>query len=151
MRTRIVAVIGTSLLLLLTPAQAVEFDAATEAKRLEAGLARLCGVWDWTVHSHTMSHREAKTKIVLPNPEAAGTEGPSPTEIRIYGNAVYFRWDFPGGYQEDSLLLNDNRRLEGTFRTSTGAVGAIDGKRLSGCKPTASDGAGGSGAPESKP
>jgi len=151
MRTRIVAVIGTSLLLLLTPAQAVEFDAATEAKRLEAGLARLCGVWDWTVHSHTMSHREAKTKIVLPNPEAAGTEGPSPTEIRIYGNAVYFRWDFPGGYQEDSLLLNDNRRLEGTFRTSTGAVGAIDGKRLSGCKPTAPDGAGDSGVPESKP
>ncbi len=143
------AVIG--LALCATRAQALELDAATEAKRLEAGLARLCGVWDWTVHSHTMSHREAKSKIVLPNPAAAGMEGPSPTEIRIYGNAVYFRWDFPGGYQEDSMLLSDNRRLEGTFRTSTGAVGAVDGKRVSGCKPTASDGAGGSGAPESKP
>jgi len=151
MRIRNVAVIGAGLLLFMTPVQAVEFDAAAEAKRLEAGLARLCGVWDWTVHSHTMSHREAKTQIVLPSSEAAGVQGPSPSEIRIYGNAVYFRWDFPGGYQEDSMLLTDNRRLEGTFRTSAGAVGAIDGKRVSGCKPTASDGAGGSGAPESKP
>ncbi len=151
MRIRIVAVIGASLLLFLTPAQAVEFDAAAEAKRLEAGLARLCGVWDWTVHSHTRNHREAKSQIVLPSSEAAGVQGPSPSEIRIYGNAVYFRWDFPGGYQEDSMLLKDNRRLEGTFRTSTGAVGAVDGKRVSGCKPAGADGAGGSGVPESKP
>jgi len=151
MRVRIVAVIGASVLLFLPPAQALELDAAAEAKRLEAGLARLCGVWDWTVHSHTRNHREAKSQIVLPSSEAAGVQGPSPSEIRIYGNAVYFRWDFPGGYQEDSMLLTDNRRLEGTFRTSAGAVGAIDGKRVLGCKPAGSDGAGGSGAPESKP
>jgi len=151
MRVRIVAVIGASVLLFLPPAQALELDAAAEAKRLEAGFARLCGVWDWTVHSHTRNHREAKSQIVLPSSEAAGVQGPSPSEIRIYGNAVYFRWDFPGGYQEDSMLLTDNRRLEGTFRTSAGAVGAIDGKRVSGCKPAGSDGAGGSGAPESKP
>jgi hypothetical protein len=151
MRVRIVAVIGASVLLFLPPAQALELDAAAEAKRLEAGLTRLCGVWDWTVHSHSRNHREAKSQIVLPSPEAAGVQGPSPSEIRIYGNAVYFRWDFPGGYQEDSMLLTDNRRLEGTFRTSAGAVGAIDGKRVSGCKPAGSDGAGGSGAPESKP
>lgn len=151
MRVRIVAVIGASVLLFLPPAQALDLDAAAEAKRLEAGFARLCGVWDWTVHSHTRNHREAKSQIVLPSSEAAGVQGPSPSEIRIYGNAVYFRWDFPGGYQEDSMLLTDNRRLEGTFRTSAGAVGAIDGKRVSGCKPAGSDGAGGSGAPESKP
>jgi hypothetical protein len=151
MRVRIVAVIGASVLLFLPPAQALELDAAAEAKRLEAGFARLCGVWDWTVHSHTRNHREAKSQIVLPSSEAAGVQGPSPSEIRIYGNAVYFRWDFPGGYQEDSMLLTDNRRLEGTFRTSAGAVGAIDGKRVSGCKPAGSDGAGGSGASESKP
>jgi len=151
MRVRIVAVIGASVLLFLSPAPALELDAAAEAKRLEGGLARLCGVWDWTVHSHTRNHREAKSQIVLPSSEAAGVQGPSPSEIRIYGNAVYFRWDFPGGYQEDSMLLTDNRRLEGTFRTSAGAVGAIDGKRVSGCKPAGSDGAGGSGAPESKP
>jgi hypothetical protein len=151
MRVRIVAVIGASVLLFLPPAQALELDAAAEAKRLEAGFARLCGVWDWTVHSHTRNHREAKSQIVLPSSEAVGVQGPSPSEIRIYGNAVYFRWDFPGGYQEDSMLLTDNWRLEGTFRTSAGAVGAIDGKRVSGCKPAGSDGAGGSGAPESKP
>ncbi len=139
------AVVGLSLLAVLPSAQALELDAAVEAKRLEAGLARLCGMWDWTVHSHTRNHREAKSKIVLPSSGAAGLEGPSPSEIRIYGDAVYFRWDFPGGYQEDSMLLTEERRLEGTFRTSTGSVGAITGKRLSSCKSALS------GAPESKP
>lgn len=142
------AVVGLSLLAVLPSAQALELDAAVEAKRLEAGLARLCGMWDWTVHSHTRNHREARSKIVLPSSGAAGLEGPSPSEIRIYGDAVYFRWDFPGGYQEDSMLLTEERRLEGTFRTSTGSVGAITGKRVSACQPAAS---GGAGATESKP
>lgn len=140
------AVIGLSLCVIR--AEALELDAAVEAKRLEVGLARLCGVWDWTVHSHSANHRESKAKIVLPSAQVAGIEGPSPTEIRIYGDAVYFRWDFPGGYQEDSMLFIENRRLEGTFRTSTGAVGAINGKRLSACQPVAS---GGPARPEGKP
>ncbi len=141
-------IVAASFWLALTAADALELDAAVEAKRLEAGLARLCGVWDWTVHSHSANHRESKAKIVLPSAQAAGIEGPSPTEIRIYGDAVYFRWDFPGGYQEDSMLFIEGRRLEGTFRTSHGAVGAINGKRLSSCRPAASGGAAG---PESKP
>ncbi|HZC67916.1 MAG TPA: hypothetical protein VE201_04790 [Nitrospirales bacterium] len=124
----------------LHAAQALELDPVAEAKRLEAGYARLCGVWEWTVHSHTLSHREAKSQVVLPSPEAAGVQGPSPNEIRIYGDAVYLRWDFQGGYQEDSLLLNENRRLEGTFRTSYGAVGAITGKRVSSCQPAGAGG-----------
>ncbi len=131
---------AASVWLPLAGAHALDLDAAAEARKLEAGMARLCGVWDWTVHSHTMSHREAKSQIVLPSPETAGIQGPSPSEIRIYGDAVYLRWDFQGGYQEDSLLLRENRRLEGTFRTSTGSVGAITGKRLSTC-----------GKPENKP
>src|SRR2546422_10384016 len=118
-----------NVMLILPTAQALELDPVAEAKRLEAGLTRLCGVWEWTVHSHTLSHREGKSQIVLPSPEAAGVQGPSPNEIRIYGDAVYLRWDFKGGYQEDSLLLSDNRRLEGTFRPAYGAVGAITGKR----------------------
>jgi hypothetical protein len=125
--------------LFLCHVHAVELDADTEVKRLEAGLSRLCGIWDWTVHSHTRNHREAKSKIVLPSAESVGDTGPSPAEIRIYGDAVYFRWVFPRGYQEDSMLLTDNKRLEGTFRTSTGEVGAVHGKRLSSCptsKPT---------------
>lgn len=148
MRVRFVmaAVIGLSLCVIRV--EALELDAVAEAKRLEAGLARLCGVWDWTVHSHSANHRESKAKIVLPSSQAAGIEGPFPTEIRIYGDAVYFRWDFPGGYQEDSMLFIENRRLEGTFRTSTGAVGAINGKRQSSCQPVAS---GGPARPEGKP
>jgi hypothetical protein len=131
---RILTMAVAGLWLPLAAAQALELDAAVEAKRLEAGLARLCGVWEWTVHSHAMNHREGKSKIVLPSSQAAGVEGPSPNEIRIYGDAVYFRWDFPGGYQEDSLLLNDNRRLEGTFRATNGNVGAVTGKRIAGCQ-----------------
>ncbi len=140
MHARIALASGAGLLLMLSMAQAVELDPVAEAKWLEAGYARLCGVWEWTVHSHTLSHREGKSQIVLPSPEAAGVQGPSPAEIRIYGDAVYLRWDFQGGYQEDSLLLADNRRLEGTFRTSYGAVGAITGKRVSSCKPSGADG-----------
>jgi hypothetical protein len=145
---RILFIVAASLCLSLTAAQALELDAAAEAKRQEAGLARLCGLWDWTVHSHSRNHREAKSKIVLPSSQAAGIDGPSPTEIRIYGDAVYFRWDFPGGYQEDSMLLTEDRRLEGTFRTATGSVGAINGKKLSSCQSGASGGVGG---PEGKP
>lgn len=137
---RLVLALLINLMLVLPAAQALELDPVAEAKRLEAGYARLCGVWEWTVHSHTLSHREAKSQIVLPSPEAAGVQGPSPNEIRIYGDAVYLRWEFKGEYQEDSLLLTENRRLEGTFRTSYGAVGAITGKRLSTCKPSESGG-----------
>ena len=140
MRMQFLIAAAMGLVLCATHAQALELDPVAEAKRLEAGYARLCGVWEWTVHSHTLSHREGKSQIVLPSPEAAGVQGPSPAEIRIYGDAVYLRWDFQGGYQEDSLLLADNRRLEGTFRTSYGAVGAITGKRVSSCKPSGADG-----------
>ena len=136
MHTRLLMAATLASLLGFAPAEALELDPVAEAKRIETGLARLCGLWDWTVHSHTLHHREAKSKIVLPSAESVGVEGPSPAEIRIYGDAVYLRWSYPGGYQEDSLLLNDNKRLEGTFRTSTGAVGAVNGKRLSSCRQT---------------
>src|SRR5437867_5943703 len=111
MHARIALASGAGLLLMLSMAQAVELDPVAEAKRLEAGYARLCGVWEWTVHSHTLSHREGKSQIVLPSPEAAGVQGPSPAEIRIYGDAVYLRWDFQGGYQEHSLLRSEERRV----------------------------------------
>ena len=112
MRFVMAAIIGLALCVIR--AEALELNAAVEAGRLEAGMARLCGVWDWTVHSHSANHRESKAKIILPSSQAAGIEGPAPTEIRMYGDAVYFRWDFPGGYQEDSMLFIENRRLEGT-------------------------------------
>ena len=37
-----------NLMLVLPAAQALEVDPVVEAKRLEAGYARLCGVWEWT-------------------------------------------------------------------------------------------------------
>jgi len=144
MRMQLVIAAAMGLVLCATHAQALELDPVAEAKRLEAGYARLCGVWEWTVHSHTRGHREAKTKIVLPSPQMAGVDGPSPSEIRVYGDAVYFRWDYQGGYQEDSMLLSDDRRLDGTFRTSDGSRGAVDGKRLSKCQPAGTGGASGS-------
>lgn len=134
MRMRILAIALVSLWLPPVMGEALELDAAVEAQRQEAGFARLCGLWEWTVHSHSRNHREAKSRIVLPSSQAAGIDGPSPTEIRMYGDAVYFRWDVPGGYQEDSLLFIEDRRLEGIFRMSSGAVGAINGKRVSGCQ-----------------
>ena len=136
MQARILTAAAMSSVLLFSTAGALDVDPAMEAKRLEAGLARLCGVWEWTVHSHTLNHREAKSKIVLPSADTAGIAGPSPSEIRIYGDAVYFRWIYTGGYQEDSMLLTGNKRLEGTFRSSTGAVGSVNGKRLSSCEQT---------------
>src|SRR5213594_2525468 len=120
MHARIALTSGAGLLLMLSMAQALELDPVAEAKRLEAGYARLCGAWEWTVHSHTRGHREAKTKIVLPSPQMAGVDGPSPSEIRVYGDAVYFRWDYQGGYQEDSMLLSDDRRLREPFGLRTG-------------------------------
>src|SRR5439155_6760190 len=134
MQAGILTAAAMSSVLFFSTAEALDVDPAMEAKRLEAGLARLCGVWEWTVHSHTLSHREAKSKIVLPSADAAGIAGSSPSEIRVYGDAVYFRWIYTGGYQEDSMLLTGNKRLEGTFRTSTGGVGAVNGKRLSSCE-----------------
>jgi len=136
MQAGILTAAAMSSVLFISTAGALDVDPAMEAKRLEAGLARLCGVWEWTVHSHTLNHREAKSKIVLPSADTAGVAGPSPSEIRIYGDAVYFRWIYTGGYQEDSMLLTGNKRLEGTFRSSTGAVGAVNGKRLSSCEQT---------------
>jgi len=133
MTMRSLTIFLISLWLPSAPVLALAVDAATEAQRQQVSLARLCGLWDWTVHSHSRNHREAKSRIVLPSPQATGIDGPAPTDIKIYGDAVYFRWDFPGGYQEDSLLFIEDRRLEGTFRMSNGAVGAINGKKLSSC------------------
>src|SRR3989442_12785748 len=96
MHARIALASGAGLLLMLSMAQAVELDPVAEAKRLEAGYARLCGVWEWTVHSHTLSHREGKSQIVFPSPGSARVQGPAPREIRIYRGAAYLPWGFHG-------------------------------------------------------
>jgi len=96
--------------------------------------ARLCGTWQWTIHNHK-NHQEQKTAIVLlPPGTPASPDMPQPVRMVVLGDAVYLRWEYPRGYQEDSLLLaNEDRRLEGTFKNSAGDWGAITGKRIAPC------------------
>ena len=100
------------------------------------GRARLCGTWQWTVHNH-QNHQEHKMVMVFPPPDTLDTNqptGPRPAKIVVLGDAVFLRWEFQMGYQEDSLLfIKDGQRLEGSFTNSAGAWGSITGKRTGSC------------------
>lgn len=97
------------------------------------GLARLCGTWQWTVHNHK-NHQEHKMVLSFLPPDVPAPDGPRPTKIVVLGDVVYLRWEFQGGYQEDSLLFTGgSQRLEGTFTNSAGAWGSITGKRAAAC------------------
>ncbi len=97
------------------------------------GFARLCGTWQWTVHNHK-NHQEHKMVLSFFPPDVPSPDGPRPTRIVVLGDAVYLRWEFQGGYQEDSLLFTGgSQRLEGTFTNSAGAWGSITGKRAASC------------------
>ncbi len=98
------------------------------------GLARLCGTWLWIVHNHT-NHQDHKMTITFPSPNAPSPSGDMPSKIVVLGDGVYLRWEFQGGFQEDSLLFTGKQqRLEGTFRNSRGPWGSITGKRTAPCK-----------------
>lgn len=112
--------------------------ASDRAKTLQ-GLGRLCGSWLWTIHNH-QNHQDHKSQIVFPPPDAAAPAGSGPSKILIVGDAIYLRWEFRGGFQEDSLLFaGGGQRVEGTFVHSAGAWGSITGKRTAACG-KASDG-----------
>jgi hypothetical protein len=99
------------------------------------GFARLCGTWQWTVHNH-QNHQDHKMALSFPShgENAGGPADPRPAKVVVLGDAVYLRWEFPGGYQEDSLLFGgEGQRLEGTFVNSAGAWGSITGKRMTAC------------------
>lgn len=97
------------------------------------GLARLCGTWQWTVHNHK-NHQEHKMVLSFLPPDVPSQGGPRPAKIVVLGDTVYLRWEFQGGYQEDSLLFTGgSQRLEGTFTNSAGAWGSITGKRAAAC------------------
>ncbi|GKS58435.1 hypothetical protein YTPLAS18_19620 [Nitrospira sp.] len=106
-----------------------------ERVRTTAGLTRLCGTWQWTVHNH-QNHGDQKGMIVFAAPGEEQPKAASPKEIVALGDLIYLRWELPGGVvQEDSLLFAaEGRRLEGSFVNSAGAWGNITGKRLKGCK-----------------
>jgi hypothetical protein len=134
--------IGLALILTLAlmPVQAGADEAppsdSTGGDQTEAQKAalRLCGTWQWTIHNHK-NHLEQKTTLVLLPPGAvAPPEYPQPARMVVMGDAVYLRWEFPQGYQEDSMLLGkEDRRLEGTFKNTAGDWGAITGKRIAPC------------------
>jgi len=97
------------------------------------GLARLCGTWQWTVHNH-QNHQDHKMLMSFPPPDAPTPSGLQPAKVVVLGDGVYLRWEFQGGYQEDSLLFSsEGQRLEGTFINSAGAWGSITGKRTAPC------------------
>jgi hypothetical protein len=74
--------------------------------------------------------------LSLSSPSTSIPGQPQPSQIIINGDTVYLRWDFPTGFQEDSLLLsNRDNRLEGTFKSSAGPHGSITGRRLTRCRP----------------
>lgn len=102
--------------------------------KAQKSAARLCGTWQWTIHNHK-NHQEHKTVIVLlPPGTSAPPDMPQPAKMVVMGDAVYLRWDFQNGYQEDSLLfVKEGRHLEGTFTATTGDRGAITGKRIAPC------------------
>jgi hypothetical protein len=100
------------------------------------GRARLCGTWQWTVHNH-QNHQEHKMVMIFPptdTPDTNQPTSPRPARIVVLGDAVFLRWEFQIGYQEDSLLfIKDGQRLEGSFTNSAGAWGSITGKRTGSC------------------
>lgn len=105
-----------------------------ERAREERGLARLCGTWQWTIHNH-QNHQDHKVIMSFPPPDAPASAGLRPAKVVVLGDSVYLRWEFQGGYQEDSLLFGrDGQRLEGTFINSAGAWGSITGKRVAACQ-----------------
>jgi hypothetical protein len=104
-----------------------------ETRKEAKGLARLCGTWQWTVHNH-QNHQDHKMMMVFPPAEGGSPARARPTKISVLGDGVYLRWDFQGGYQEDSLLFTgEGQRLEGSFMNSAGAWGSITGKRIATC------------------
>ena len=138
--------VALALTLFHVPAEAGAVDAPPpdpineDQLKARQSAMRLCGTWEWTIHNHK-NHQENKTAVVLlPSGAQAPPNMPQPAKMVVLGDAVYLRWEFPGGYQEDSMLLaKEDRRLEGTFKNSAGDWGAITAKRVSVCTVTKKD------------
>lgn len=96
-------------------------------------LMRLCGIWQWIIHNH-QNHQDHKTTMRFPPPDQYDRLDPRPSKIQIQGDTVYIRWQFPRGYQEDSLLLSArDRTIEGTFFNTAGPHGSITGRKVKAC------------------
>ncbi|MFO0773605.1 MAG: hypothetical protein U0172_02935 [Nitrospiraceae bacterium] len=113
-----------------------DLRAAKDQVRWATGLARLCGGWQLTVHNHR-NHSDSKTGVLFTQTGVQHAAQARPLELVMLGDAIYLRWEHPGGViQEDSLLLvGEGRRLEGSFTATGGSWGSVTGKRVQACKP----------------
>lgn len=104
-------------------------------RKNEKGLRRLCGTWQWLIHNH-QNHGDHKTIMVYPPPSQYHRMDPQPATIRVQGDTVYIRWEFPRGIvQEESLLLSEkDQLLSGTFVNNLGPNGNITGRRVKPCQ-----------------
>ena len=104
-------------------------------RKNEQGLRRLCGTWQWLIHNH-QNHSDHKTVMVYPPPSQYHRMDPQPATIRVQGDTVYIRWEFPRGIvQEESLLLSEkDQLLSGTFVNNLGPNGNITGRRVKPCR-----------------
>ena len=104
-------------------------------RKNEQGLRRLCGTWQWFIHNH-QNHGDHKTIMVYPPPSQYHRMDPQPAAVRVQGDTVYIRWEFPRGIvQEESLLLSEkDQLLSGTFVNNLGPNGNITGRRVKPCR-----------------
>ena len=74
--------------------------------------------------------------MVYPPPSQYHRMDPQPAAIRVQGDTVYIRWEFPQGIvQEESLLLSEkDQLLSGTFVNNLGPNGNITGRRVKPCR-----------------
>ena len=107
----------------------------SDDQKNEKGLRRLCGTWQWLIHNH-QNHGDHKTIMVYPPPSQYHRMDPQPATIRVQGDTVYIRWEFPRGIvQEESLLLSEkDQLLSGTFVNNLGPNGNITGRRVKPCR-----------------
>ena len=107
----------------------------SDDRKNEHGLRRLCGTWQWLMHNH-QDHGDHKTIMVYPPPSQYHRMDPRPAAVRVQGDTVYIRWEFPRGIvQEESLLLSENDQLlSGTFVNNLGPNGNITGRRVKPCR-----------------
>jgi hypothetical protein len=130
---KIYGIIGVSIVgwILLFPLSiGAEEKGATQITPEFHGLEKICGVWEMDVHN-MLNHKEYKYVLQIPPPPDASL---TPSKLIVNGHTVYIRWDFPGGFSEDSMLLRRNRKvMEGTFTNFAGARGGISGKLIRPC------------------
>ncbi len=130
---RLFGIIGVSIVgcILLFPfGVGAEEKGMTQITTEWHGLEKICGVWEMTVHN-MLNHTEYPYALhVPPNPDA----GPIPSKLIVNGLTVYIRWDFPGGFSEESMLLRRSGKvMEGTFTNFAGAHGGVSGKLVRPC------------------